>query len=77
MKSRLFTLDWRDLVNGLLVAFLTALISGLIEILGKGLPMDWISLKPLLIAGISGAFSYLLKSLSTKSQNQLFTREPA
>jgi hypothetical protein len=77
MKSKLFTLDWRDLVNGLFVAFLTALITGLIEILGKGVALDWISLKPIMIAGISAALSYLLKSLSTNSHNQLFTREPA
>jgi hypothetical protein len=76
MKSKLFTLDWRDLVNGLFVAFLTALITGLIELLGKGVTLDWISLKPVIIAGISAALSYLLKSLSTNSHNQLFTREP-
>jgi hypothetical protein len=77
MKSKLFTLDWRDLVNGLLIAFLTALITGLIELLGKGASIDWLTLKPIIIAGISGALSYLLKSLATNSHNQLFTREPA
>jgi hypothetical protein len=77
MKSKLFTLDWRDLINGLFIAILTTLITGLIEILGKGGPLDWNSLKPILIAGLSAALSYLLKSLSTNSQNQLFTKEPA
>jgi hypothetical protein len=77
MKSKLFTLDWRDLVNGLLIAFLTALITGLIELLGKGVSIDWFTLKPIIIAGISGALSYLLKSMATNSHNQLFTREPA
>jgi hypothetical protein len=76
MKSKLFTLDSRDFINGLFVAFLTALITGLIEILGKGSPLSWESMKPVLIAGISAALSYLLKSLSTNSHNQLFTREP-
>lgn len=76
MKSKLFTLDIRDLINGLFVAFLTALITGIIEILGNNAAFDWPTLKPVLIAGISAALSYLLKSLSTNSRNELFTREP-
>ena len=76
MKSKIFTLDWRDLINGLFVAFLTALLTGIIDILGNGAVFDWLSLKPVLIAGISAALANLLKSLSTNSRNQLFTKEP-
>ncbi len=77
MKSKLFTLNWRDLLNGLLIAFLTALLTGIINILGSGAVFDWIHFKPILIAGASAACAYLLKSLSTNSQNQLFTKEPS
>jgi hypothetical protein len=76
MKSKLFTLDTRDLISGFIVAFLTALISGVIEILGRDAIFTLITMKPVLIAGISAALSYLLKSLATNSRNQLFTREP-
>ena len=76
MKSKLFTLDWRDLINGLFVAFLTAVLTGIIDILGNGAVFEWPTLKPVLIAGISAALAYLLKSLSTNSHNQLFTKEP-
>ena len=76
MKSKIFTLDWRDLINGLFVAVLTALLTGIIDILGNGAVFDWIHIKPVLIAGISAALAYLLKSLSTNSHNQLFTKEP-
>ena len=76
MKSKIFTLDWRDLFNGLIVAVLTVLLTGVIDILGKDAVFDWIHIKPLLIAGISAACAYLLKSLSTNSHNQLFTKEP-
>jgi hypothetical protein len=76
MKSKLFTLDLRDLINGLFVAFLSALLTGIIEILGNGAVFDWIHIKPVLIAGITAALSYLLKSLATNSHNQLFTKEP-
>lgn len=52
MKSKLFTLDWRDLTNGLLIAFLAAMIDGIIKILESGAVFDWLHLKPVVIAGI-------------------------
>jgi predicted Co/Zn/Cd cation transporter (cation efflux family) len=76
MKSKLFTLDLRDLLNGLLIAFLAALIDGVIKLLGSGVDFDWAHIQPILIAGISAALAYFLKSLSTNSRNQLFTKEP-
>ena len=76
MKSKLFTLDYRDLLNGLLIAFLAAFIDGIIKILGSGVAFDWPHIQPVIIAGISAALAYLLKSLSTNSRNQLFTKEP-
>jgi len=76
MKSKLLTIDSRDILHGLLMAFLTAILTGIIEMLEKGAVFDWITIKPVLIAGISAALSYLLKSLASNSRNQLFTREP-
>lgn len=76
MKSKFLTLDIRDFLYGILIAFLTALLTGIIDILQKGVVFDWPSLKPVLIAGICAALSYLLKNLLSNSQNQLLTREP-
>ena len=76
MKSKFLTLDWKDFSRGLLIAFLTAVISGIIGLLDTGAVFTWATLKPVLIAGISAALSYLLKCLMTNSQDQLFKREP-
>jgi hypothetical protein len=76
MKSKLSTLDRRDIVNGLLIAFLAAMIDGIIKLLDAGAIFDWPHIKPVLIAGISAALSYLLKSLMTNSRNQLLRKEP-
>jgi len=76
MKSKFFTLDWKDLLRGLLIAFLTAILTGVINILDTGAVFTWVTLKPVLIAGISAALSYLLKCLATNSQDQIFKREP-
>lgn len=76
MKSKFLTLDWKDFSRGLLIAFLTAIISGIIEILDTGAVFTWLTLKPVLIAGVSGALAYLLKCLMTNSQDVMFKREP-
>jgi hypothetical protein len=76
MKSKLGTLDYHDIFNGLIIAFLAAMIDGIIKMLDAGVVFDWIHLKPVLIAGISAALSYLLKSLMTNSRNQLLRKEP-
>jgi len=77
MKSKFLTLDWKDFSRGLLIAFLTALLTGVINILDAGAIFTWVTIKPVLIAGISAALSYLLKCLATNSQDQLLRREPA
>ena len=76
MKSKFLTLGWKDFSRGLLIAFLTAVITGVINILDAGAVFNWITIKPVLIAGISAALSYLLKCLATNSQDQMFKREP-
>jgi hypothetical protein len=76
MKSKFLTLDWKDFSRGLLIAFLTALLTGVINILDNGAVFTWVTMKPVLIAGISAVLSYLLKCLATNSQDQMFKREP-
>ncbi len=76
MKSKFLTLDWKDFSRGLLIAFLTAVLTGVINILDTGAVFTWITVKPVLIAGTSAALSYLLKCLATNSQDQMFKREP-
>lgn len=76
MKSNFLTLNWKDFSRGLLIAFLTAVLTGVINLLDTGAVFTWVTLKPVLIAGISAALSYLLKCLATNSQDQMFKREP-
>jgi len=77
MKSKFLSLDWKDFSRGLLIAFLTAVLTGVINILDTGGLFNWVTLKPVLIAGVSAALSYLLKCLATNSQDQMFKREPS
>ena len=76
MKSKFLTLDWKDFSRGLLIAFLTAVLTGVINMRDAGAVFTWVTVKPVLIAGVSAALSYLLKCLATNSQDQLLKREP-
>ena len=77
MKSKFLNLDLKDFLRGLLIAFLTALISGVIEMLDTGVVITWLTIKPVLVAGLSAALAYLLKCLMTNSQDVMFKREPS
>ena len=76
MKSKFLSLDLKDFLRGILIAFMTAVITGIISMLDTGAAFTWVTLKPVLIAGVSAALSYLLKCLITNSQDQMFKREP-
>ena len=69
-------LNVRDLINGIVVAFLTAALTGLIQILDAGgLP----TIEQLIVAGKSGlvaSLAYLLKNLVSNSQGEMGVREP-
>lgn len=76
MKSNFLQLNAKDFLRGLLIAILTAIITGVIDILDSGVIFTWVTIKPVLIAGISAGLSYLLKCLVTNSKDQMFKREP-
>lgn len=76
MKSKFLTIDHRDFIKGLFVAFLTALLTGILKIFETNSSFDWPTFKPVLIAGVCAAISYLLKALVSNSRDELFTREP-
>lgn len=71
-NSKFFNLNWADLGKGLLIAFLTALLGGLLELLQAGeLPTTWLAFQPILEVSLSAAVAYLLKNLFTNSEGQI------
>ena len=77
MKSKFLNLNAKDFFRGLFVAIMAAILTGVIEMLDTGVVFSWLTIKPVLIAGVSAALSYLLKCLLTNSQDQMFKREPS
>lgn len=71
-RSNFFNLNWADLGKGLLIAFLTAMLGGLLELIQAGtLPTTWVQFQPILELSLAASVSYLLKNLFTNSEGQL------
>jgi len=66
--SKLFKLDWRDLVKGLVVAGLSTLFTSLTQILQVGGQIDW---KQLALVALASCLAYLTKNFVTDSDNKL------
>lgn len=64
-------LNLRDLVNGLVIAFLTAALTGLITILDSGVIPDLSQLRTAGLSGLVAALAYLMKNLVTNSQGKM------
>lgn len=64
-------LNVRDLINGLVVAFLTASLTGLIATLESGALPTVDELKTAGLSGLVAALAYLLKNLVTNSQGEV------
>lgn len=77
-RSKILNLNWTDLGKGLLIAFLTALLGGLLTSLQSGeIPVTWVAFQPILEASLAAGVSYLLKNLFTNSEGQLARGERA
>ena len=75
-NSKFFNLNWADLGKGLLIAFLTALLGGILEKLQTGeLPVTWLAFQPILEVSLSAALAYLLNALLTNSKGDLLRNE--
>ena len=71
MKSKFLSLDWKDALNGFIVAFLSAALTGIITTLDLGVLPTLSELKSAGVVGLTAGLSYLLKNLVTNSQGDI------
>lgn len=74
MKAKLFKLNFRDFIKGLIVAVITAVLTFIISELQAGNPINSV-LKKIGITALITFFSYLLKNLFTNSNDEFATPE--
>ena len=75
MKSKFLNLDLKDLLKGAIVAVVTALLTGLYELITAGGDLTWLNLKPVLLTSLAALISYLLKNMFTNSDGEILSRE--
>jgi hypothetical protein len=74
-KSSFLTWNAKDFFTGLIMVIITAIVTGVYQIIQSGGLFDWVTLKPVLLAAIGAGLSYLIKNLFTNSEGTFMTKE--
>lgn len=77
MNSKLFKLNATDFLKGLALAGITALVTGLYELIQSGwsFTLDWVTFKPIVMTTVAAILSYLIKNLLTNSNGVMLKAE--
>ena len=75
MKSKFLRLNSRDFINGLIVVMFCTFITGLYQLIANGGVINWLTIKPVVIAAIGSGVAYLTKNLLTNSKGKFMMRE--
>ena len=75
MKSKFLKLNSRDFINGLIIAVFCTFITGFYQLIANGGTINWLTMRPVVIAAIGSGVSYLTKNLLTNSKGEFLRRE--
>lgn len=75
MRSKLLKLNTRDFINGIIVAILCTFITGFYQLIANGGLINWVTLKPVVIAAVGSGVAYLTKNLLSNSKGQFLKGE--
>jgi hypothetical protein len=75
MRSKFLKLNRRDFINGLIVAMFCTFITGFYQLIANGGTINWITMKPVVIAAIGSGVAYLTKNLLSNSKGQFMRGE--
>jgi hypothetical protein len=75
MRSKFLRLNSRDFIKGLIVVVFCTLITGFYQLIANGGNVNWVTLKPVVIAAIGSGLSYLTKNLLTNSKGEFMRGE--
>ncbi len=69
--SNFLNLNSKDFIKGLVVAVLSALVAGILQLLQAGpFVFDWATFQPIVFTAISAGLAYLSKNLFTNSAGE-------
>jgi hypothetical protein len=75
MRSKFLRLNSRDFIKGLIVVVICSFITGLYQVIANGGIVNWLTMKPVIIAVAGAAVSYLTKNLLTNSKGDFMKTE--
>lgn len=75
MRSKFLRLNTRDFIKGLIVVVICTFITGIYQLIANGGTVNWLTVKPVVIAAIGSAVSYLTKNLLTNSNGDFMKSE--
>ena len=75
MRSKFLRLNSQDFIKGLIVVVFCTFLTGFYQLIANGGVINWITIKPVVIAAIGSGVSYLTKNLLTNSKGQFMKSE--
>jgi hypothetical protein len=75
MASRFLRLNRKDFIRGVWVTIIATLITGFYQLIASGFTINWVTIKPVVIAAIGSGVSYLTKNLLTNSEGEFLSDE--
>jgi hypothetical protein len=74
--SNFLNINWKDLMKGLLVAVIGAILTAAYEAINAGtIQFTWAFWQPIVYTGIAAGMAYLIKNLFTNSTGNVLTSE--
>lgn len=73
--SDFFKLNARDLAKGILLAFITAIVTAVTQTVSNGGLPTLPQLKGAALVGLSAAIAYLIKNLLTNNEDEFFKKD--
>jgi len=75
MRSKFLRLNSRDFIKSLIVVMFCTFLTGFYQLIANDGVINWITLKPVVIAAIGSGVSYLTKNLLSNSKGEFMRRE--
>jgi hypothetical protein len=75
MKSKFLKLNSHDFINGLIIAIFCTFITVFYQLIANDGAINWMTVKPVIIAAIGSGVSYLTKNLLTNSKGEFMKGE--
>lgn len=74
MKSGLFKLDWKDVLNGFITAVITAFVTQIAQSIDAGVLPTLAQLKASAVFGLVGGIGYICKRLLSNDQGEVLKK---